>query len=121
MLRCGGQRCPNRAILDKLGDGQVEAPAAPAKRSPSKLGFALAYAKRDSSVFSCWWIDDGRCACGDSDCIKQAGKHPFGKLAPRGVLDATRDPKLIRRWWTQFPKANVAIASGLSGTHSFRY
>src|SRR5215510_10156201 len=40
-----------------------------------------------------------------------------GKKAPpltaHGCHDATDDPAIIRRWWTEHPNANVAIACGL--------
>src|SRR6516225_10120505 len=36
-------------------------------------------------------------------------KHP---LTRNGVKDATRDPAVIQGWWAQWPKANVAIATG---------
>jgi hypothetical protein len=40
------------------------------------------------------------------------GKAP---LTRRGVHDATTDPELLRRWWTRWPDANVAIATGTPG------
>ncbi len=33
-------------------------------------------------------------------------------LTNRGVYDATTDPEQIRRWWQQWPNANVGIACG---------
>jgi Bifunctional DNA primase/polymerase, N-terminal len=56
-------------------------------------------------------IRNGACTCGGAkDC--SPGKHPIGVLAPRGVLNATGDPTVVRRWWQQVPDANVAIATG---------
>lgn len=33
-------------------------------------------------------------------------------LTPRGYLDASRDPAQLRRWWTDEPEANLAVATG---------
>ena len=33
-------------------------------------------------------------------------------LTTHGFLDASKDPDQIRSWWTQWPNANVAIATG---------
>lgn len=52
--------------------------------------------------------DDGRCTCGKHDC-GNAGKHP---LTARGFLDASRDPDRVKRWWTQWPGANIGIPTG---------
>lgn len=38
---------------------------------------------------------------------KLVGKEPDGRLAPRGVLDATTDPDTIRAWWERSPRANI--------------
>ena len=77
------------------------------------LEYALEYARRDWRVFPCWWTrpQGTACACGSRTCENQ-GKHPIGRLAPRGCLDATADAEQIRRWWKQYPQANVAIATG---------
>jgi hypothetical protein len=40
------------------------------------------------------------------------GKAP---LTRRGVHDATTDPDVLRRWWTRWPDANLAIATGAPG------
>lgn len=42
-------------------------------------------------------------------------KRPLGRLAPRGLLDATLDLTAVARWWAEAPEANVAIACGPSG------
>lgn len=36
-------------------------------------------------------------------------KHP---LTPHGFKDASTDPEIIRRWWTRWPWAGVAVATG---------
>src|SRR5438132_12694742 len=34
------------------------------------------------------------------------------QLSKHGYKDATRDPEQINRWWSEYPDANVAIATG---------
>jgi hypothetical protein len=75
------------------------------------LTAALDYGARGWPVFPVWWIKNGKCACGKASC-QHPGKHPIGKLAPKGRNSATTDPETIRRWWGQYPRANVAIATG---------
>ncbi len=90
------------------------APVAAQDRGPAGgdcLTAALNYTARGWPVFPIWPIKDGKCACGEADC-KSPGKHPIGRLAPKGRNSATTDPKTIRRWWGQYPHANVAIATG---------
>lgn len=40
--------------------------------------------------------------------IPLKGKHPYP--GTQAVLDATTDPKQIKRWWKKWPNANVGIA-----------
>lgn len=51
---------------------------------------------------------EGKCSCQSQRCSSPA-KHP---LIRRGLKDATRDESVIRRWWTQWPEANVGIRTG---------
>ena len=75
------------------------------------LSAALDYAALKWPVFPVWWIKNRKCACGKADC-QNPGKHPIGRLAPKGRNSATTDPETIHRWWGQYPHANVAIATG---------
>lgn len=50
---------------------------------------------------------DGICSC-RTHC-PSPGKHP---RTPNGVLDATTDPDIVRAWWTQWPDANIGVATG---------
>jgi hypothetical protein len=72
---------------------------------------ALDYATRGWPVFPVWPIKGGKCSCGEVDC-QHPGKHPIGKLAPKGRNSATTDPETIKRWWGQHPKANIGIPTG---------
>jgi hypothetical protein len=59
-------------------------------------------------IFPCHSIVEGRCSCGKVQC-GSAGKHPRTK---GGFKDATDDETQIRRWWTRWPDANIALATG---------
>jgi len=72
------------------------------------LDHALQYAQHGLKVFPVNWIDADQCSCDREDC-GNAGKHP---LTPSGCKDASSDPAVIQQWWTLWPKANVAIATG---------
>lgn len=70
---------------------------------------ALAYASRGLRVFPVYEVDDyGRCVCG-RECGRNAGKHPRVR---RGFKVATCDARTIRAWWSKWPNANIAIATG---------
>ena len=58
---------------------------------------ALHYARRG------WWCFP----------LQPHSKEPF--KGTRGLLDATTDEKQIARWWSEYPDANVGIATGPSG------
>jgi hypothetical protein len=79
----------------------------------SMLEFALRYAGIGWHVFPCWWIEDGKCACG-VEC-KSPGKHPIGPVVPNGGKNATTDAASIRRWWGRFPRAHIAVELDVSG------
>src|SRR6516162_4400765 len=53
------------------------------------------------------------CSCGRANCASPA-KHPFSRLVPHGLKDATTDPKQIAAWWGSNPYLNIAVVtSGL--------
>ncbi|MFY9530826.1 MAG: bifunctional DNA primase/polymerase [Candidatus Acidiferrales bacterium] len=69
---------------------------------------AREYARRGWPVFPVHGIRDKKCACGKASC-DDAGKHP---RTAHGLLDASRDEKPIRAWWTQWPDANIGLRTG---------
>jgi hypothetical protein len=84
------------------------------------LATALAFARRDHAVFPVNWpIEQGGkllCSCGGDSrgrpCGKNAAKHPYGKLAPRGLLSATTDTGIIKAWFgMQAPDANLGVTA----------
>ncbi|MGK3995668.1 bifunctional DNA primase/polymerase [Sorangium sp. So ce1024] len=87
----------------------------------SLLEVALSYAARGWPVLPVAWPvatgDAARCCCEPSaSCARSAcrriGKHPAGRLVPRGVLQASTDPGVIVTWWRSAPQANIGIALG---------
>lgn len=85
-------------------------------RPPKLLEAALEYAARGWHVIPIWWIQNGDCACpfdsrtrGDDGVCDRPGKHP---IAQHGVHDATVDLSVITDTWREYPRANVAIATG---------
>src|SRR6266851_2100300 len=77
--------------------------------SNALLEQVLTYARRGWAVLPVYEVmDRGDCACQKADCSDR-GKH---QRTPHGVKDATKDEGTIRGWWTKWPNANVAIATG---------
>ena len=82
-----------------LGGGVAAASSDPPALSPLGLA-ALGYALEDKPVFPC----------------EPGGKRPLGRLVPNGLKNATTDPDIIKKWWTEEPTANIAIPTGLPTT-----
>lgn len=74
----------------------------------SLLPAALNYAKQGWAVLALHSTAQGTCSCGNNACGSQ-GKHPH---TTHGVKDATADESIIREWWTQWPDANIGLATG---------
>lgn len=51
----------------------------------------------------------GCCSCGKGTACESPGKHP---LTANGVKDASADPDQIKRWWREYPNANIGLAGG---------
>lgn len=82
----------------------------------SVLAHALALARRGHAVLPLVWpvTVNGRTVCScrkAADCPAPA-KHPFGKLAPNGLLSATTEPGIIKGWFGhQAPDANLGVCT----------
>jgi len=72
------------------------------------LDYALQLAGRGWRVFPCHSTISGSCSCG-KPCGKLAGKHPRIRKWQEA---ATTDAEQIVKWWTRWPDANIAIATG---------
>lgn len=86
-----------------------------ANEPSSPLDYALQYAAIGWQVFPVWPIRNGICACPAGGACKDSGKHPLGKIAPRGQDDATIEGRVIRQWWATYPGANIGIHLSRSG------
>jgi Bifunctional DNA primase/polymerase, N-terminal len=76
--------------------------------SSSLVEAALSYARRGWPVFPLHNPLNGGCSCGKSEC-QNVGKHPH---TAHGLKDATTDEAQIRRWWRQWPDANIGGVTG---------
>ena len=74
----------------------------------SRLKFAFRAARSGQPVLPLHWAEAGECSCVNPAC-NSVGKHP---ITAHGVRDATTDESTIRRWWNEFPKANIGVATG---------
>ena len=72
------------------------------------LESALRYGELGWAVFPVYSVKNKICSCGKSSC-SLPGKHPITR---RGLLDASSDPIQIKKWWTQYPNANIAVTCG---------
>ena len=88
-------------------------------KAVTTLDCALQYADLGWAVLPVWGInhEDGTCRCGlpnDAPGHKP-GKHPLATLTPRGHLDSTINPDIIRDWFSTDPTANIGISLADSG------
>jgi len=74
----------------------------------SLVAAALQYASRGWLVLPLHTPTGTDCSCGKPDC-EHPGKHP---RTEHGFHDATTDEATIRRWWFQWPDANIGVATG---------
>lgn len=92
---------------DTHGAPKAPAPADVAPGSP--LDYALQYIDLGWPVLPLHHITrDKTCSCGDGDCASP-GKHP---RLHNGVKGASIDKDQARRWWAEWPEANVGVATG---------
>jgi hypothetical protein len=79
-----------------------------------KLDAALFYAQLGLEVFALHYpVSVGSqliCSCGNVDC-GTPGKHPYGRLAPKGCHSASKALRLIERWFRGTPY-NLGIRTG---------
>lgn len=76
------------------------------------LKAALTYAGWGWKVFPLHSPEFGRCTCHRGENCGNTGKHP---RTARGFKDATTDEATVKRWWKEWPNANIGIATGRSG------
>jgi hypothetical protein len=81
----------------------------------TKLQLALNYAALGMPVFPLHYITpEGDCSCGGPDVNPKCkpGKHPYGRLVPRGLSDATTDPAKVTEWFDGTP-FNIGLCTGV--------
>jgi hypothetical protein len=76
-----------------------------------RLSTVLECAKVGMRVAPMHGTKKGLCTCGDKDC-KRPGQHP---RTPNGIADATSKPEDLKEFWTRWPNARPAIATGVAG------
>jgi Bifunctional DNA primase/polymerase, N-terminal/Primase C terminal 1 (PriCT-1) len=82
-------------------------------KSQLLLDAGLTYAARGWHVFPCHTPTPTGCSCTKRDACTDRGKHP---RTLHGLKDASTDEATIRRWWTDWPMANIGVVTGaLSG------
>ena len=67
------------------------------------------------AVFPLHYItSNSECSCGGPTINKKCkpGKHPYGKLVPRGLNDATTDSAVVQQWFGGGSSYNIGIATG---------
>ena len=80
--------------------------------SASKLFHALHYASIGWPVLPLHYIlEDGSCSCAGRTANCKPGKHPYGKLVPNGLKNASLDAEEIRSCFTDQP-FNIGVATG---------
>lgn len=80
-----------------------------AGKQRNSMDWANHYLALGWAILPCFEISDsGVCACGDAQC-RSPGKHPRVRS---GVKDATTNPLLVAEWFSRWPKANLAVATG---------
>lgn len=83
---------------------------------PSTLDYALHYSSLGMRVFPLHYITtSGTCSCGGVTVNPKCkpGKHPFARLVPHGLVDASLDTDRVREWFTNTPY-NIGLATGRS-------
>lgn len=85
-------------------------------RASAMLAYAVAYAEAGWPIFPCCAPqadDPTRCRHHPSGCGGDSvGKIP---LTRNGFKDATTDSNTVRRWWRQWPAANIGLSCGAAG------
>ncbi len=73
--------------------------------STTMLEAALEYARMSWPVHPLHTPQEGGCSCNKRGC-ESIGKHP---RTQRGRHDATTNEDQIRKWWSQWPEANIGL------------
>lgn len=82
--------------------------------SEKLLRCALWYAKKGWPVIALHSIKNGACTCKDKGKCEKPGKHPRyeKETLAHGPNSGTTQDWIIKKWWGQWPLANIGIATG---------
>ena len=81
------------------------------------LATALAFARHGHAVLPLFWpvkASNGRlvCSCRKRTDCPSAAKHPYGELAPNGLLSATTETGIVKMWFgLRAPHANLGVCT----------
>jgi putative DNA primase/helicase len=82
----------------------------------SLLDAAVAYARRGWRVLPLAWVEEGACCCQRlwhrPKCTGVPGKHPLLRTGEDFGIATTME-FMVRRWWRDYPLANVGIVPGI--------
>ncbi|MFI7598249.1 bifunctional DNA primase/polymerase [Actinoplanes sp. NPDC049681] len=74
------------------------------------MATAIGYAAAGIAVLPLHTPDAGGvCSCRAGAACGSPGKHPRVR---RGLHDASRQPQVIRSWWSRWPHANIGLVTG---------
>ncbi|MFG1995237.1 bifunctional DNA primase/polymerase [Actinoplanes sp. NPDC048988] len=91
---------------DPVGGATGSAPVTAADLVAAAIGYAAA----GVAVLPLHTPDSGGvCSCRAGTACGSAGKHPRLR---RGLHDASRQPEVIRSWWSRWPRANIGLVTG---------
>lgn len=77
---------------------------------PDRIDDAVGYALRGWPIFPLHTaLAPGRCSCPRGLACKNIGKHP---RTEHGLADASASVTVVARWWTDWPDANIGLATG---------
>lgn len=72
------------------------------------LKSALMYAEKGWPIIPLHNPTETGCSCKKPEC-KSIGKHP---RTIHGIKEASKDPATIKKWWDEWPVANIGIVTG---------
>jgi hypothetical protein len=111
-MRSGDNEKEESYKIDEIEIGRILNPLF-LKGRPERLEFALHYSDLGLPIFPCHTIvlngSNRICTCRRGLECDRPGKHPRTRF---GHNEATPDREKIIEWWTNWPEANIGLATG---------
>jgi Bifunctional DNA primase/polymerase, N-terminal len=96
---------PERALtIHEFGEAENNSTG-----TSTRLATALRYGEAGLPIVPLHGTKNGRCTCGDENCERR-GRHP--RAEEGRVPYATTDATIIRKYWTDWPNAAIAVETG---------